>query len=738
MPTRSIVTGAAGFIGSHLTEALLAAGHRVVGIDAFTPYYEPAIKRANIAASSLHPNFELLPADLNELDLDEILQPGDVIFHLAAQPGVRQSWGEGFPEYSRHNVEATHRLLAASSRRKVARVIFASSSSVYGDAPLPMDEDGPLHPVSPYGLTKRTAEELCLLYWRNFGVPVVPLRFFTVYGPRQRPDMAFNIFIRAIVEGTPLPLYGDGTQRRDFTYVDDVVAVLLAAAERAEPGVPINVGGGSAISVREALAMLERSLAKRALLEPRPAPPGDARDTEASVDRLAALGAPVQVGIEVGLQQQVAWQLGSMRRVRRPVAAVVRSPVSGASSSARPPTVLLYSHDTYGLGHLRRNSAIAHALLLREPAAKVVLLSGSAVATEWPLPASVSVVRLPTVIKVGAERYEPVAHRSMSGLRAERAGIITSTLLQIRPDIFLVDHAPLGMKGELALALEMAREELSSTRVILGLRDILDDPAAVLDAWRQQDVYRVLDDDYDQVLVYGCRRLFDVTRAYQFPASVAKRTAFTGYIAKDRGLEVDVPGLDAWSQARRSDDWRILVMGGGGADAAELFRGFLRAWRRLSPRHDGQALLVLGPLMDSATRKSLSKKAAQASGVEVIASTKRMLSLVGAADVVVSMGGYNSVVEALAARKPLVICPRVTPRREQLMRAEILARRGLARLVRLDLDGSKALSQAVSQALTAAPPPAKAWRSVDLGGADRVAEVLLSSNVVVESAAAGR
>ena len=656
--TRFVITGVAGFIGSHLADALLAQGRQVLGIDAFTPYYMPATKRANIAGPSRHDNFELLPGDLNELDLDEVLRPGDIVFHLAGQPGVRGSWGPGFAEYSRHNIEATQRLLEAAVRRSVATVVFASSSSVYGNAPLPMSEDGPLLPVSPYGVTKRTAEELCLIYWRQFGLRVVPLRFFTVYGPRQRPDMAFNIFIRAALTGSPVTVYGDGTQRRDFTYVGDVVKVLVAAAERAEPGRPINVGGGSSVSVRETIDLIERFTGRRLLTEFRAAPAGDARDTQAQTDRLRTLKAGAFMLVAEGLERQVAWQVESIGRTRRtPGLEVEPSP----AAEARPRTILMYSHDSFGLGHLRRNTAIAHALMLREPRTRVVLLSGSRVANDWPLPAGVEVIRLPPVVKVGADNYQPTETRSMPGVKAERAGIINSALLRLRPDVFLVDHAPLGIKGELSLALEMAREQLHDTRVVIGLRDILDNPAVVRRAWRENGIYDLLLEWYDQVLVYGSRDLYDVTRQYAFPAELSDRTVFTGYIAKDRGLEPEREPGSTWSRARRGSDQRILVMGGGGEDATPLFRAFTKAWSRIQDEIPGQVLLVLGPLMEPDLVESIQRKVAGLREVEIVRSSKSVLSLIAGADLVVSMGGYNSVVEALTARKRLVICPRVAP-----------------------------------------------------------------------------
>src|SRR2546425_5434162 len=725
-PYRAVVTGAAGFIGSHLVEALLECGHEVVGIDAFSSTYPAALKRSNIAAASAHPRFDLLPADLNELDLEEVLRPGDVIFHLGGQPGVRASWGKDFADYTRANVDATQRLLEAARARQAARVVFASSSSVYGDAPLPMREDGPLHPVSPYGVTKLTAELLGLVYWKAFGLPVVPLRFFSVYGPRQRPDMAFNRFIEAIAQGAPIVVFVDGSQRRDFTYVGDVVTALLAAAAHGEPGEPINVGGGSTVTVAQTIAIIERLVGRKALIERRPAPAGDARDTQAATDRLRALGAIPRVGIEDGLAQQVDWQLRSMPR-QVSSAIVVGGEATHRAGRSSAPRILLYSHDTYGLGHLRRNTTIAHGLLQRTPDLEVTLLTGSPVADQWPFPDRVSVVRLPPVTKVGPEEYQPVAPRSMSAVRAERAGIIASTLLRLRPDVFLVDHAPLGMKGELVLALQMAREKLPSTRVVLGLRDILDASEVVRTAWEAQGLYATIENSYDQVLVYGSRELFDVAHEYGFPESLVRRTRFTGYIAKDRGLEPAVRGREAWSRARRAGDRRILLMAGGGGDAAPMLLAALDAWESLHHLLFGEAVVVIGPLMSPTDRAAVERRAHGVSNVQVIGSSTTVLSLVAAADLVVSMGGYNSVVEAITARKPLVICPRAAPRREQLMRAEIMAGLGLARVARLDGDGDAAarIADAMIAALKAGPPSTPAWRTIDLTGAERVADFLL-------------
>lgn len=715
---RAVVTGAAGFIGSHLTEALLERGCRVLGIDCFSPYYPPVLKHGNLTRIASHPRFELLSGDVNELDLEEVVRPGDVVFHLAGQPGVRASWGPAFADYSRNNLDATHSLLEAARRHAVARVILASSSSVYGDAPLPMVEDGPVRPVSPYGLTKLAAEQLALLYGRSFGVEVVPLRFFTVYGPRQRPDMAFSLFIEAILARHSVPVHGSGEQVRDFTYVADVVQALLAAAERAAPGEPINVGGGSPVSVLQTIAILENLLGRHAELEYTPSAAGDTRDTLADYSRLDALGVVPHTGIEDGLRRQVEWRLESQPLPR----------VRGARPVGRddvPPTYLLYSHDTYGLGHLRRNTAIARAVVSAREHVRVVLITGSPVAAGWPLPPGVEIIQLPPAVKVGAESYRPVDNRSMAGLLAERAGIISSALIRLRPDAFLVDHSPLGLKGELRLVLEVARGHLPETRVLLGLRDILDEPAEVRRVWAEQRVLDWIENCYDHVLVYGLRELFDVGDAYGFNAEVAARTRYTGYVNKDAGLEPVIEGTQAWQHARRPGDRRILVTGGGGGDAAPLFLAFLEAWPRIKSQLPARALMVTGPLMNEETRSQLEAAVGEQTGVQLVHSSKSMLRLVEAADLVVSMGGYNSVVEAVAARKRLVICPRVRPRREQLIRGQIFARLGLAACVDPDELGPAGLAQPVTAAIATPTPPPEAWAKVDLRGGERTAASLI-------------
>ncbi len=258
---RAVVTGVAGFIGSHLAERLINDGHDVVGVDSFTPYYSASIKESNLAILNASSRFRLIKSDLLAIDLDTLLSDVDLVFHLAAQAGVRASWGHHFKDYTRFNVEATQELLEAAKDKGLSRFVCASSSSVYGEVEqLPVTEEHPLKPISPYGVTKLAAEHLCGIYAKNFGVPVVSLRFFTVYGPRQRPDMAIHKFIAAALKGQPVEVFGDGSQTRDFTFVLDVVEACMLAATGDAKMIPYNIGGGSRITVNDLVHLLEKIL----------------------------------------------------------------------------------------------------------------------------------------------------------------------------------------------------------------------------------------------------------------------------------------------------------------------------------------------------------------------------------------------------------------------------------------------------------------------------------------------
>src|SRR5437016_4560868 len=308
-PTHVVVTGAAGFIGSHLCERLLADGHEVIGIDSFSDYYERGRKEQNLETLRRDGRFTVEEVDLVAADLSKPLRGAKVVFHLAGQPGVRPSWGGHFDRYVQDNIVATQRLLEALREVAVERLVFASSSSVYGDAEMfPTKETALPRPVSPYGMTKLAAEHLTFVYLRNFGIPATSLRYFTVYGPRQRPDMAFVRFMDALVEGHEIEIYGDGEQTREFTFVSDAVDGTVKAASADVVGQIVNLGGGSRVTINRVLATLEdisRLEARRKFL---PAAPGDPRHTGASINvARERLGWEPRVALREGLAKQWQW-----------------------------------------------------------------------------------------------------------------------------------------------------------------------------------------------------------------------------------------------------------------------------------------------------------------------------------------------------------------------------------------------------------------------------------------------
>ncbi len=306
---KALVTGVAGFIGSTLAEALLERGAEVRGIDCFTDYYPRRIKEANLESLRARRGFQFIEAAIEQTNLAPVLDGCTHVFHLAAQAGVRKSWGRDFRTYTVNNVEATQILLEACVGRPIERLVYASSSSVYGDnVSIPMREDAFVQPVSPYGVTKLAAEQLCYLYHVNHGVPAVSLRYFTVYGPRQRPDMGFHRFLKAAMTGAPITLYGDGLQTRDFTYVTDAVHATIAAAERGTPGRTYNVGGGSRVSINEVLEIVGRSVNRPLSIRREPAQKGDMRDTYADTTRARQdLGFAPATRLDAGIEAEYRW-----------------------------------------------------------------------------------------------------------------------------------------------------------------------------------------------------------------------------------------------------------------------------------------------------------------------------------------------------------------------------------------------------------------------------------------------
>jgi nucleoside-diphosphate-sugar epimerase len=306
---KALVTGAAGFIGSTLAERLVRDDVDVVGVDCFADYYPRAIKERNLGALLRHPRFCLVEGRVQDADLPRLLADRTHVFHLAAQAGVRGSWGRNFDAYVANNVEATQALLEASVGTAIERLVYASSSSVYGDnAAMPMREDALPQPVSPYGVTKLAGEHLCHLYFASQGVPAVSLRYFTVYGPRQRPDMGFHRFLRASVRDEPITVYGDGEQTRDFTFVTDAVAATVAAATRGVPGRVYNIGGGSRVSVNQVLDMIGLVSGRRPLIATDAVQKGDMRHTYADTSLARAdLGFIPKVGLEEGIAAEHRW-----------------------------------------------------------------------------------------------------------------------------------------------------------------------------------------------------------------------------------------------------------------------------------------------------------------------------------------------------------------------------------------------------------------------------------------------
>ncbi len=388
----------------------------------------------------------------------------------------------------------------------------------------------------------------------------------------------------------------------------------------------------------------------------------------------------------------------------------------------RPPRVLLYSHDTFGLGHLRRNLNIASHLLQRDAAFSALLLTGSSVAASWPMPAGLQVQPLPPVVKTGVEAYAARDGASdFATVKARREAIILDTLVHYRPDVFLVDHAPAGMKGELLGALAYIHQALPSTLTVLGLRDIVDSPETVCSLWQQQDIYRLLAAAYDQILVYGSRHLFDPVTAYRFPAAVAAKTRYCGYIARPDAGTAKATQLHRAPPA--SHPPVVLVTAGGGDDGYPLLSAYLRALDSVPPGA-AQSIVVPGPLMAARERQALEWAAARHPAVRMIPFTTDMAEMLGQADLVVAMAGYNTTAEILGARKPAILVPRGAPRMEQRLRARMLGELGLVWAIQPEEDLVARLAALLRAALTGARPPCCDWNAIDLGGVHRVGNAL--------------
>jgi predicted glycosyltransferase/nucleoside-diphosphate-sugar epimerase len=697
MPASSstaLVTGCAGFLGSHLCEALLARGQRVVGIDSFSDYYSRSLKESNVARLRRVPGFALLEADLTQVALEPMVDGVDVVFHLAAQPGVRPSFGRSFGAYLRDNVHATQRLLEAVAGRGLSAFVYASSSSVYGDQDVyPAREEAPVRPVSPYGATKVITEQLAGAFWRSAGVPVVGLRYFTVYGPRQRPDMAFARFVASALDSRRLSVLGDGRQVREFTYMDDVVTATIAAAESGERGSVYNIGGGTPVGLLEVIALLEELLDRRLEVEHTSASPGDPRRTEADITRAVRdLGYRPSTPLAQGLAAQIESvratgsvgrmpaangdrRAGRARRGDRLTPTGVRGGPRHQAAIAGGPRVLAYSHDGYGLGHLRRNLRIVAGLRRRRPDVQALLVTGARSAERLAAPFGLECIQLPPVVKVANGRYVVEdGHGSFEDVLRRRSAVAADAVHEFRPDLFLVDRYPRGMHDELALALRVHAEQRPEAPAVLGLRDILDTPAAIRDEWRANRYSDAIRRTYTTVLCYGDPTVYDPIAEYGLPSDVAERFRFTGYLADDLLAPDPLQVRLRHGVAQR----RLAICTlGGGRDAFHIAQAFLSAVESLRDS-DWSGVLITGPYMTSDDVDRLRHHAA-ARSVPVLRMVDDVPSYLAAADAAVVMGGYNTVCELLALAVPAVIVPRIRPRQEQRMRAQRLADRGLVR-----------------------------------------------------------
>lgn len=372
--------------------------------------------------------------------------------------------------------------------------------------------------------------------------------------------------------------------------------------------------------------------------------------------------------------------------------------------------VLLYAHDTYGLGHLRRNLAIANRLLEGRPGLQVVLMTGSSVAERFPMPSGMTLVRLPPVVKVGAEDYQPRDSRwDIELVRRARSAIMTDAARRFRPDVFLVDHAPQGMKRELLPVYAALRSASPATRIVLGLRDVLDDPASVRRTWFEQGAYETLESVFDRILVYGSADLFDVVPAYGLSRPVAAKLTYCGYICRPTR-----------PPAARAEAGQTFVLGtaGGGGDGAEVLSATLSACAALGVK----SLIVTGPLMSQADRFALAHKATADPLAEVAEFTPDLSEAMSRASAVVTMGGYNSLCELVASGTPTVVVPRVQPRREQAIRAELFAGRGVASVVVPGAGLAVRLQGALATALGSGR--SRGPSGLELGGLDNLDEAV--------------
>lgn len=708
-----VVTGAAGFIGSSLCEALLLAGWRVVGVDAFTESYDPAEKRANLAELVTHRAFQLVESDLALADLRSILEPADAVVHLAAESQQSQSWGGLFSRYVERNVLATQRLLEVAAEARVARFIYASSSSIYGSADAPSKESDIPQPASPYAVSKMAGEHLAAVHASN-GMRVLVLRYFSVYGPRQRPDMAVRKFIDAAITGQPLTVYGDGKQVRDLTFVDDAVQATSAALTANLPsGTVLNVAGGARLSVNELAARICRLAGVRDLRILHKAERGG--DVIRSMGSIAAASHALKwqpsVEIETGIARQIEWQV-AQERARRKTAASTSVP---RQAKARGSRLMIYTQDGLGIGHLRRASSVATEFLRRDPSGWVLTTSDSPLGTLLRDVPNHDYLKLPSIVKAGPGDWHPLSlPLDFAQLRQLRSRLILEAAMAFEPDVLLVDHMPHGAMGELIPTLDALRD--GKARIVLGMRDIIDAPEVVEQRWQAEGAFEALGRYYDEVLIYGSRDVFDVCKEYHWPREIAKLVRYCGYICTPETPD-DPKRLRARRLAGVPRGALITAMAGGGADAHELMSTLIDALPEVSAVKQCVLEIVTGPFMPDEQRLDL-KRRAQSLPVRMRTMVRNPLARVAAADLVVGMAGYNTTMEILRLGTPALLVPRRGPSQEQRMRTRRFAERGWVSQLNPDELSAPRLAEAIVQALSARSRPLPVSKP-DLGGLTR-------------------
>jgi predicted glycosyltransferase/nucleoside-diphosphate-sugar epimerase len=695
----------------------------VRGVDAFTETYPVEQKRDNVSLLSDCPSVELATADVSCMEfaeLTELLSGVDAVVHLAGEPGVPASWGVGFRTYVERNVIATQRLLEATAVSGIRRFVYASSSSVYGPWRGPVSEASSPRPLSPYGATKLAGENLVGAYAQERGLSTVALRYFSVYGPRQRPDMAAHRFIEAMLDNRPLTVHGDGRQARDFTYVEDVVAATVAAVTAdVPPATVLNVANGEPVEMRDVITMLAEQVGTEPRIDWRPARPGDTLRTEGRADAAwGLLGWEPVTDIRTGLERQVDWhqrrrpgQAARLKEPPEPPIALPRASSNGtllgprSRSRSRPavrrePRLLIYSQDGLGLGHLRRTTLLATEFLQACPGASALTVSDSPLGRFFASEPGHDYCKLPSVRKNGPGDWSPLSLSStFTDVLSVRRAMLSSAVEAFRPDVLLVDHMPHGAMGELIPALEALRDH--PTSVVLGLRDILDAPAVVRERWWLEGAYEAVERYYDKVLVYGSPDVFDVAGEYGWPAAAEEKLRYCGYVCAPRPPGA-AQGLRARFLRRIPDARLIVAMAGGGADAYPLFDTLLQAVPAVNEAGPCHLVVITGPFLPPGQRRDLAERA-EGLPVSVLTSVSDPVSYLASADLVVAMAGYNTTAEILSVGTPALLIPREGPSWEQQMRARLFAERGWVRWIPPDDLSPTTLARAVSAAVYERP-----------------------------------